>query len=86
MSFSKEELTLLKRGLVGLNNEIIEWLPGKKTWFFRKSQNEYAKAGQETLKNIESLLLKLEMLSVESDEIINDLVVEVEIPVAKGAH
>lgn len=84
MSLSQEEITLLKRGLVGLSNEITQWLPGKKTWFFMKRQNKYAEDGHRVLRNIEELLLKLDVLSLEPNEIIESLVIDVEQLVAEG--
>lgn len=73
MSFktlTDEELALLKRGLIGLSCEILEWIPKRQTWRFRKPEGHHVEAGQDVLSKIETLLAKLDTIDPNSEAVI----------------
>lgn len=73
LDLSDDDLSLIKRGLHGLHNEIVDWSKSHKTLFIRRN-NPHSMSGKERLAQIDNLLARLEVLEPKAALVVEEMV------------
>jgi hypothetical protein len=63
VEFTETEISFLKRGLISLEGDIIQWMRGRKTWLFGKRENAHSSHGASALARLETILSKLDSIT-----------------------